>query len=205
MTMIDHRHTEFTYRPEGVHPAEMSTEELAGAGLRWATKEEHMAACSLRDNFADPASAERHLPAALPAARLRLEGAIADLEALQFELRTHHRRMTTVEGLTHEAASPYFCDGQGRGEDHWRDEAAQARAELARLVKAGAPRDEVELQARCHLRLQEASALNTAEMISHNSVLLRQAVATARNMVQLRQAEFEDLSRRARPYMDSGQ
>ena len=203
--MIDHRHTEFTYRPEGVHPADMSTEKLAAAGLRWATKEEYAAACALRDNFADPASAERFLPAALPMARMRLEAAISDLEQLQYELKTRHRRMTTVEGLAHEVPSPYFCDGQGRSEDHWRTEAAQAKAELARLVKAGAPRDEVDLESRCYLRLQEASASNTGDRIAHNSVLLRQAVAGARNMVQLRQAEFEDLSRRARPYMDSGQ
>ena len=199
MTMIDE------HPPGTQDPADMTPEELAAAGLRWMTKEEWMAACSLRDNFADPASAERQLPAALPMARLRLEGAVADLEALQFELRTRRRRIVTSDGQVHETESPYFTDGQGRGEEHWRDEAAQVKAELARLVKAGPARDEVELQARCALRLQEASALNIAEMILHNSVLLRQAAVTAREMVQLRQTELEDLTRRARPYMDSGQ
>ena len=204
MTLTDHR-TDFGHVPDGPDPADMNPDELAAAGLRWATKAEHMAQCQMLSNYADPGSADSTLPAALPMARMSLESAIATLDGLQHELRTRRRRIVTPDGQVHAAESPYFTDGQGRGEDHWRAEAAQVKVELARLVKAGPPRDEVELQARCHLRLQEASALNTAEMISHNSVLLRQAVADARNMVQLRQAEFEDLSRRARPYMDSGQ
>ena len=112
--------------------------------------------------------------------------------------------MTTTEGVTHEVPSPFFCDLEGRDEEHWRTEAAALNLELVRVVKAGSPRDQAELESRCHLRLQEASAHNTADRIGHNAVFLRQSVGTAKDMVRLRQAEFEDLTRRARPFLEPG-
>ena len=183
------------------HPADMTPEEIAAAELRWMNRQEYMAACQLRDNYHDATTADREAPSHLPMARQRLINAIADLDSLRHELSTQRRQLTTSEGLTHEVPSPYFCDSQGRGEEHWRTEAAQVKVELARIVKAGPPRDQAELESRCHLRLQEASAHNTADMIAHNAVHLRQAITTAKDMVKLRQVELEDLARRARRFM----
>ena len=198
MTMTDERPTDLKNR------LEMSTEELAAAGLRWMSKAEHTAACALRDNYADPTSADRDLPRQLPILRQQLENAVAALTGLQFELKHRSRELVTSEGVVHEVPSPFFCDDQGRDEQHWRDEAAAARAELSKVVKAGAPRDEAELQALCDLRLREASALATADRIAFNPVLLRRAVGEAREEVRRLERDLTDLTRRGAPYLEPG-
>ena len=170
--------------PQRVHPAVMNPDQLAAAGLRWMTKEEHMAACAVRDNFADTESAARSEVAQLPIARLRLESALATLEQLTHELRTRRRKMTTADGIEFELASPFFVDDAGRDEDHWRAQAAEATAEIAKLGKAGAPTDEVVLHHVADLRLRAASALNIADELAFNTVMLRRCVEEARQNVK---------------------
>ena len=186
------------------HPHDMNGEELAAAGLRWMSLAEYMAACQLRDNYSDPSSAERESLAQLPIARQRLESALATLQGLQHELKTRRRRLTTAHGLEYEVASPFFTDNEGRDETHWRDDATQARAEIARAVKAGPARAQADLDALGHLRMREASSANTADRIAFNSVLLRQSVDEARDNVRRREAELTDWTRRAAPFMELG-
>ena len=184
-----------------VHPAPTAEESAVPPGMRPLTKQEWNDACSLRDNFADPSSADRDCVRILPLARQRLENAIAGLADMQFEVRTRKRRLTAADGQVHEVPSPFFVDDLGRDEDFWRRDAAQVRAEIAATTKAGPSRDEAELQALCDLRLREATSQNTADRIAFNPTLLRRVIADLRHDVQHFEAELAEYLRRARPYL----
>ena len=204
MTMIDDRPGAFDRDPSEVRPHEMSPAELEAAGYRWMTRAESDAwAQRVANGFTDEASVNRDMLRILPLARQRLAGAIATLEDLQHELRTKTRLIRHPRGQVAYLPSPFFVDGQGRDEPYWRAQAAEAKAEVAKMLKAGPATDEATLEALCQLRLTEASASNTASRVAFNSVLLRRAVGKARENVRTRQAELADLTRRTAPYMDA--
>ena len=136
-------------------------------------------------------------------ARQRLAGAIAGLESLQHELRTKTRAIRSPRGEVAYLPSPWFVDGQGRDEPFWRAQAAEAKAEAAKLVKVGPATDEATLESLCQLRLTEASASNVADRVRFNEVLLRRAVGEARENVRQLQAELARITRLTAPYADS--
>ena len=204
MTMIDDRLGAFDREPRDIRPHEMSPEELEAAGYRWMTKEESDTwAQRVANGFLDEASANRDLLRILPMARQRLASAIAALEDLQHELRTKTRAMRGPRGEVAYVPSPYFCDGQNRDEGHWRAQAAEAKADIAKALKAGPATDEATLEELCQLRLTEVSASNVADKVRFNEILLRRAVGDARMNVQTMQAELARIIRLTAPYLDS--
>jgi len=204
MTMIDDRPGAFDRDPSEIRPHEMSPEELAAAGLRWMSRtESNDWAQRVANGFTDEASANLDLVRILPLARQRLASAVAGLEDLQHELRTKNRAIRSPRGEVAYLPSPWFVDGQGRDEPFWRAQAAEAKAEAAKLVKAGPATDEATLEALCQLRLTEASASNVADRVKFNEVLLRRAVGEARENVRQLQAELARITRLTAPYADS--
>ena len=200
--MTDERPDVFDRDPAEIRPEDMTPEDLAAAGLRWRTAAEHMAWRAFSDNFSDVASANRDSVRVVPLFQQRLASAVQTLQDLQHELRTKTRQIRQPSGQVLEVPSPFFADGQGRDVAYWRAQAAEAKAELARMVKAGPPSDEAALGELCRVRLAEVSAINTADSVAFNEVLLRRAVGEARDNVRTRQAELADLTRRTAPYMD---
>ena len=204
MTMLDDRPGAFDREPSDIRPHEMSPAELEAAGYRWMTKEESDTwAQRVANGFTDEASANRDLLRILPLARQRLASAIAGLEDLQHELRTKTRPMRYPRGQVAYLPSPFFADSQGRDEPFWRAQAAEAKADIAKALKAGPPTDEATLEELCQLRLTEASASNVADRVKFNEVLLRRAVGDARMNVQTMQTELARIVRLTAPYMDS--
>ena len=204
MTMIDDRPGAFDRDPSEIRPHEMSPAELEAAGYRWMTRAESDAwAQRVANGFTDEASVNRDMLRILPLARQRLASAITTLEDLQHELRTKTRPMRYPRGPVAYLPSPFFSDSQGRDEPFWRAQAADAKAEVAKLVKAGPSADEAALEALCFARLTEATALNTAARVAFNSVLLRRSVGDARENVRTLQAELARITRLTAPYMDA--
>ena len=203
MTMTDDR-LGFERDPEEIRPHEMSPEQLEAAGLRYMTREEGYAwQQRMLNGYTDEASSNRSLVGILPMARQRLASAIAGLEDLQHELRTKTRATRHQNGEVTTVPSPYFVDGQGRDEAYWRAQAADAKAEIAKMVKAGPATNEVTLEGLCQLRLTEASASNVADKVRFNEVLLRRSITSAREMVTHWQGELSEIIRRTAPYMDA--
>ena len=194
----------FERDPEEIRPHEMSPEQLEAAGLRYMTREEGLAFQQrVLNGFFDEASVNRGLVRMLPMARQRLASAIAGLEDLQHELRTKTRAIRYPSGEVATVPSPYFVDGEGRDEAFWRAQAADAKAEIAKMVKAGPATDEVTLEGLCQLRLTEASASNVADRVRFNEVLLRRSITSAREMVTHWQAELARITRLTAPYLDA--
>ena len=203
MTMTDDR-LGFERDPSEIPPLEMSPEQLEAAGLRWSTREENAIwQGRMLNGLMDEASANRDLVRGLPMARQRLASAIAGLEDLQHELRTKTRAIRYPSGEVTTVPSPYFVDGQGRDEASWRAQASDAKAEIAKMVKAGPATDEATLEGLCQLRLTEASASNVADKLRFNEILLRRAVGDARMNVQTMQTELARIIRLTAPYADS--
>ena len=136
-------------------------------------------------------------------ARQRLASAIAGLEDLQHELRTKTRAIRSPRGEVTIVPSPYWVDGQGRDEAYWRAQAAALMADIAKAVKAGPSADEAALESLCYARISEATALNTADRVRFNEVILRRSVGDARMNVQTMQAELTRITRLTAPYMDA--
>ena len=204
MTMIDDRPGAFDRDPSEVRPHEMSPAELEAAGYRWMTRAESDAwAQRVANGFTDEASVNRDMLRILPLARQRLAGAIAGLEGLQHELRTKTRVIRGPRGEVATVPSPYFVDGQGRDEAFWRDQAATLKADIAKAVKAGPSTGEAALEALCHARLSEATALSTADRVRFNEVILRRSIGDARENVRQLQAELAQITRLTAPYADS--
>ena len=202
--MLDDRPGAFDREPRDTRPHEMSPEEFEAAGYRWMTRaESNEWAQRVLNGLTDEASWNRALVGSLPMARQRLAGAIAGLEGLQHELRTKTRVIRGPRGEVATVPSPYFTDGQNRDEGYWRDQAATLKADIAKAVKAGPSADEAALEALCYARLSEATALNTADRVRFNEVILRRAVGEARESVRTLQAELAELTRRTAPYMDA--
>ena len=203
MTMIDDRLGAFDREPRDIRPLEMTPEELEAAGLRWMTPaESNEWSQRVANGFMDEASANRELVRILPLARQRLTSAIAALEELQHELRTKTRAIRGPRGEVAHVPSPWWVDGQGRDEAYWRDQAATLKADITKMVKAR-PADEADLDSLCYARLSEATALNTADRVRFNEVILRRAVGEARDNVQTMQAELARIIRLTAPYMDA--
>ena len=194
----------FERDPEEIPPLEMSPEQLEAAGLRWSTREEGLAwQQRVLNGFFDEASVNRGLVRILPMARQRLASAIAGLEDLQHELRTKTRAIRYPSGEVATVPSPYFVDGQGRDEAYWRAQAAALKADIAKAVKTGPSADEAALDALCYSRLSESSALNTADRVRFNEVVLRRSVGDARDNVRTLQAELARVTRLTAPYLDA--
>ena len=204
MTMTEDRPGAFDRDPSEIPPLQMSPEQLEAAGLRWSTREEGLAwQQRVLNGFFDEASVNRDLVRILPMARRRLASAIAGLEDLQHELRTKTRAIRYPSGEVAYVPSPFFRDDQGRDISHWRAQAVEAKAEIAKMVKAGPPTDEATLEGLCQLRLAEASASNVADRVAFNEVLLRRAVGEARDNVRTLQAELARITRLTAPYLDA--
>ena len=203
MTMTEDRPGAFDREPSEIPPMQMSPEQLEASGLRWSTREEGNAwQQRVLNGFFDEASVNRGLVRMLPMARQRLASAIAGLEDLQHELRTRTRRRSSPAGAAG-APSVHFVDGQNRDEAYWRAQATALKADIAKAVKAGPSADEAALEALCQARLTEATALNTADRVAFNEVLLRRSITSAREMVTHWQGELSEITRRTAPYMDA--
>ena len=202
--MLDDRPGAFDREPRDTRPLEMSPEEFEAAGLRWMTREESAIwQGRVLNGLTDEDSWNRALVGSLPMARQRLAAAIAGLEDQQLELRTKTRTIRSPRGEVTTVPSPYFVDGQGRDEPYWRDQAATLKADIAKAVKTGPSADEAALEALCYARLSEATALNTADRVRFNEVILRRSVGDARENVRTMQAELTRITRLTAPYMDA--
>ena len=202
--MLDDRPGAFDREPRDTRPLEMSPEEFEAAGLRWMTREESAIwQGRMLNGLMDEASANRALVRGLPMARQRLASAIAGLEDLQHELRTKTRAIRSPRGEVAIVPSPYWVDGQGRDEPYWRAQAAALKADIAKAVKAGPSADEAALESLCYARISEATALNTADRVRFNEVILRRSVGAARDNVRTMQAELARITRLTAPYVDA--
>lgn len=202
MTMTDARpHLSDFDAPKPPDPDDMTSAELLAAGLRRMTLQEYTAACAFRDNGRSAVLSTQQAAEALPMTMLQLEAAVLAVDDTVFELKTKRRRIRSADGVViGDVASPFFFDADGRDENAWRAIAAAARIDLVRAAKTGTP-DEAALQRLCDLRLGEASAMNVADKILFNEVLLRRTIDDARQLVRdlaAALAELQHLARDAR-------